>query len=150
MKNQAESIISVLDEKETSDQKIAAEIAKTYARRIWDDKDLSAIDEFIHPKCVIHSLLGDFHGPDFMKKVVQAWLIGFPDLTVKNTSILCEEDMVVIYWQAQGSHQGDFKGIKPTGKQVFYTGVTIYRLKQSKITEYWVYLNMQQLINQIK
>lgn len=79
-------------------------IAETYAQRIWDNKDLRAIDELIHPDCVIHSSLGNFYGPSSMKKVVQVWLDGFPDLIVKNTSIISEHDLVVIQWQAHGSH----------------------------------------------
>lgn len=125
------------------------QVAETYARRIWDDKDLKAIDELIHQNCVIHSLLGDFYGPESMKNIVQAWLNGFPDLVVKNTSVICEQDLTVIQWQAQGSHQGEFKGIKPTGKTVSYAGVTVYRICQDRIIEYWAYLDMKHLLGQI-
>ncbi len=124
-------------------------IAESYARRIWDDRDLGAIDELLYPKCVIHSLLGDFHGPESMKSVVQAWWNGFPDLIVNNTAVICKQDLVMIQWQAQGSHQGKFKGIKPTGKAISYAGVTVYRVYQDKIKEYWAYLDMQHLLKQI-
>lgn len=125
------------------------EIAEKYARRIWDKKDLSAIEDLLDPKIVIHSLLGDFHGQESMRKVVQAWFIGFPDLIVKNTSTVCEKDLAIIQWQAQGTHQGEFKGIKPTGRSISYTGVTIYRIHGAKITEYWSYLDMNHLLQQI-
>lgn len=124
-------------------------VAETYSRRIWDDKDLSVIDELLHAKIVIHSLLGDFHGKEPMKKVVQAWIAGFPDLVVKNDSVISERDLVMIQWHAQGTHQGEFKGIKPTGKSVSYVGVTLYRIDESKILEYSAYLDMQHLLNQI-
>jgi len=133
-----------IDEKEANKA-----IAEVYAHRIWDDKDLSAINELLDQKCIIHSSLGDFHGPESMEKVVQAWLIGFPNLAVKNTAVICDKDLVVLQWQAQGTHQGEFKGIKPTGKLVSYAGVTIYRISQSKISEYWSYLDMQYLLKQI-
>ncbi len=125
------------------------QVAEIYAHRIWDNKDLTAVDELFHEKCVVHSLLGDFYGPESMKNVIQAWLKGFPDLVVKNTAIIAEKDLVVIHWQARGSHQGEFKGIKPTGKSISYAGVTIYRINQSKIVEYWAYLDMQHLLKQI-
>lgn len=124
-------------------------LVEIYAHRIWDEKDLRAIDELIHQKCVIHSLLGDFYGPKAMKNVVEAWLNGFPDLVVKNKSVICEQDLVVIQWQAHGTHQGEFKGIKPTGKSISYAGVTIYRVHQDKIVEYWAYLDMKHLLDQI-
>ncbi|MBA3956853.1 MAG: ester cyclase [Parachlamydiaceae bacterium] len=124
-------------------------VAEAYAHRVWDDKNLKAIDELIHQNCVIHSLLGDFYGPASMKNVVQAWLKGFPDLMVKNSSVICEDDLVVIQWQAHGTHQGEFKGIMPTGKSISYTGVTVYRISHDKIIEYWAYLDMKHLLDQL-
>jgi steroid delta-isomerase-like uncharacterized protein len=124
-------------------------IAEAYAHRIWNEKDLDAINELVDQKCIIHSMLGDFQGCDSLKKVVQAWLSGFPDLAVKNTAVICEKDLVVIHWQARGTHRGEFKGIKPAGKPVSYAGVTIYRISQSKIIEYWSYLDMKHLLEQI-
>lgn len=124
--------------------------AETYARRIWDENDLEAINDLLHEDVVIHSLLGDFQGPAYMKKVVQAWLTAFPDLVVTNTAIICEEDLAVIHWEAHGSHLGEFKGIQSTGKAVAYRGVTIYRIRDHKICEYWAYLDMEHILNQIR
>ncbi len=128
---------------------IAKEIAESYVHRVWENKDLRAIDELVDQKCIIHSLLGDFHGPESMKKVVQAWLTGFPNLTVKNIAVIGEDDLVAIHWHVRGSHLGEFKGIKPSGKSVSYSGVTIYRIDQGKIVEYWAYIDMQHLLKQI-
>lgn len=126
------------------------EIAEEYAHRIWDEKDLTAIVDLVDPKVVIHSLLGDFHGTEPMREVVVAWQKGFPDLVVKNSAIICEGDLVAIHWYAQGTHRGEFKGINPTGKFVSYSGVTLYRIREGKIKEYWAYLDMQHLLRQIK
>lgn len=126
------------------------EIAETYMRRIWNEKDLSAIDDLTHKEVVAHSPLGNFHGREVMKKVARTWLTGFPDLAVKNIAVISEGDLVVIQWQAEGSHQGEFKGINPTGKRVSYAGVTIYRFQEGKIVEYWAYLDMQHLLEQLR
>ena len=125
-------------------------IAEEYAHKIWNEKDLSVIDDLIHPEIVIHSLLGDYKGTEPMKKVVEAWLIAFPDLVVKNRNIVCQQDLVVIQWEAQGTHLWEFKGIAPTNKRVVYEGVTIYKVCNSKIIEYWAYLDMHHLLEQIK
>lgn len=126
------------------------EIAEKYANKVWNDKEVSAIDRFVHKDVLIHSLLGDFRGTQAMKEVVQAWLKGFPDLSVKNELIISENDLVSIQWSAQGTHKGEFKGKKPTGKPVFYSGVTVYRIKNGQIIEYWAYLDMQHLLSQIE
>lgn len=125
-------------------------IAEEYANAVWNSKDMNIIDQFIHPDVLIHSLLGDFHGSTAMKEVVQTWLKGFPDLQIENNLIIAENDLVSIQWEAKGTHRGEFKGIKPTGKPVYYSGVTIYRIKNDKIIEYWAYLDMHHLLNQLK
>lgn len=125
-------------------------VAEEYANQVWNDKEISAIDRFIDQYAVIHSLLGDYHGTKAMKEVVQAWLNGFPDLRVDNDIIVSENDLVSIQWRAQGTHNGEFKGRKPSGKSVAYSGVTVYRIKDSKIIEYWAYLDMQHLLSQIE
>jgi predicted ester cyclase len=98
---------------------------------------------------VIHSVLGDFYGVSAMKEVVQAWLKGFPDLSVANDLVIFENDLVSIQWRAKGSHKGTFKGLVATNKPITYSGITVYRIKDSKIIEYWAYLDMQHLLSQI-
>lgn len=129
---------------------IAKEIAQEYANKIWNQKEISAIDRLVHKDVLIHSLLGDFRGAQAMEEVVQAWLKGFPDLSVKNELIISENDLVSIQWSAKGTHKGEFKGKKPTGKPVFYSGITVYRIKNGQIVEYWAYLDMQHLLSQIE
>lgn len=130
-------------------ERTVKQIAESYAHRVWDNKDLQAIDELLHEECIIHSLLGSFHGKEHMKNVVQAWLTAFPDLTVTNISVISENDLAMIQWKANGTHRGEFKGIEPTGKPIHYQGVTIYRIFEAKIKEYWAYLDMQHIIKQI-
>jgi hypothetical protein len=52
------------------------DVAEKYANAVWNDKDLTIIDKFIHQDVVIHSLLGNFYEPKSMKDIVQTWLIG--------------------------------------------------------------------------
>jgi predicted ester cyclase len=125
-------------------------IAEKYANSVWNGKEISIIDQLIHQDVVIHSPLGAFHGINAMKEVVQAWLKAFPDLRVGNDIIIEEDDLVSIQWRANGTHNGEFKWRKPTGKPVSYSGLTVYRIKQGKIVEYWAYLDIQHLLSQIE
>src|SRR5713101_3260858 len=51
--------------------------------------------------------------------------------------MIAEGDKVVVRWTARGTHQGAFRGIPPTGKQVTITGVEIHRVVGGKIVEGW-------------
>jgi predicted ester cyclase len=125
------------------------EIAEEYAYKIWNEKDLNAIDQLLDNEIIIHSVLGDFHGLEAMKEVVKKWLNGFPDLYVTNEIVISENDIVSIQWRAKGTHLGEFKGRQPSGKAVTYVGSTVYRIINSKIVEYWSYIDMQHLLSQI-
>ena len=124
-------------------------IVEDYADRVWNKKDLSAIDDYLDKAVIIRSLFGDYHGIEAMKEVVLAWLKAFPDLIVSNIAEICENDTIVLHWKANGTHRGEFKGRAPTGKKVSYAGVTIYRIQYNKIVEYWAYLDMQHLFDQM-
>ncbi len=124
-------------------------IAEEYANAVWNLKEIDVIDRLIHPDILIHSLFGDFRGVQAMKNVVQSWLKGFPDLCVSNNIVISENDLVSIQWKAKGTHKGEFKGRTPTEKPVSYSGVTIYRITNGQIVEYWAYLDMQNLLSQI-
>ncbi|MDP1834927.1 MAG: ester cyclase [Chlamydiales bacterium] len=124
-------------------------IARTYAIRIWDDKDLTAVDDFFSSAGVVHSPLGGFCGPDDLKKVLSTWFTAFPDLNVTNIAEICEHDLVALQWVAEGTHLGEFQSLKPSGKVIRYTGVSMYRVNDSKIIEYWGYLDINHILTQI-
>lgn len=110
---------------------------------------MGSFDRLVDNDVLIHSLLGDFRGKKALKEVVQAWLKGFPDLSVKNDLIISENDLVSMQWSVKATHKGEFKGRQPTGKPVFYSGVTVYRIKNGQIVEYWAYIDMQHLMSQL-
>lgn len=127
----------------------AKDVALDYTNSIWNTKEIHTIDRLLHPNVTIHSLLGQYTGPQAMKAVVLSWLKAFPDLKVSFDHVITQDELVCIQWHAQGTHLGEFKGRLPTNLPVAYSGVTIYRIQEGKITEYWAYLDMQHLLSQI-
>ncbi len=87
---------------------MAAETSQSEEEKIswWVKKDITAIDEFMDPNCMIHSPLGDYIGQYAMKNVMEAWIKGFPDLKVENLITISEKDRVVLQWKAYGTHLG--------------------------------------------
>lgn len=124
-------------------------LAEQYNLALWNDKDLSAIDRFIDPDVVIHSPLADFSGAGHMKQVATIWLKAFPDLKISHELTLQDAGCVSIQWSAEGTHQGFFKGIAPTARRVHYKGVSIFRCSKGLAKEYWAYVDMQHLLDQI-
>lgn len=61
----------------------------------------------------------------------------FPDLHLTIDDMVAERDKVVARVRWTGTHQGDYRGIAPTGKQVTFTAITIYRIVGGKVVEVW-------------
>lgn len=127
----------------------AKKIVESYVNGIWNRKDLSALDHYLDENIKIHSLSGDFQGVNHMKQIVESWLKGFPNLKVNILAFISEDNYVVLHWNAIGNHLGEFKGILPTGVQVNYNGVSIFKITNNKICEYWAYLDMNHVLKQI-
>jgi steroid delta-isomerase-like uncharacterized protein len=73
----------------------------------------------------------------------------FPDLQIKIEDQIAERDKVVTRWTARGTHQGEFAGIPPTGKQVVMTGIDIDRIANGKLVECWTKSDDLSMLQQI-
>ena len=62
---------------------------------------------------------------------------GFPDVVSTIEDLIAEGDKVVARWRARATHQGEYRGIPPTGKEVEFTGISVYRIEAGKIAESW-------------
>jgi predicted ester cyclase len=63
--------------------------------------------------------------------------------------LIAEVDKVAYRITYRGTHRGDFMGIRPTGKQVSFTGIAIDRFKDGKFVESWFNLDALGLMQQL-
>ncbi|WP_419421413.1 ester cyclase (plasmid) [Legionella sp. D16C41] len=126
------------------------EIIKAYHSKIWDKKDLSAVKLFFDAEALIHSPVKTTKGTEQMTDVIARWHKGFPNLKVYWDDFICENDKVVSRWHAEGQQEGEFLDKAPSKVHVNYSGVTIYQLKEGKITQYWAIVDMDMLKKQLQ
>jgi len=62
---------------------------------------------------------------------------GFPDVVSTVEDLIAEGDKVVARWRSRATHQGNYMGIAPTGKEVEFTGISFYRVEAGRIAETW-------------
>lgn len=73
----------------------------------------------------------------------------FPDLTVEPDEIVAEDSMLAVRWTATGTHQGDFRGIAPTGVRVEYQLMGMFRVEGTQVTEVWLVADGLALLQQL-
>jgi predicted ester cyclase len=73
----------------------------------------------------------------------------FPDVVVTEEDLIANDNTVVERSSVVGTHKGDFMGTAPTGRQIRWTEIHIYRFVEGKIAEHWVEFSSLQLLQQI-
>ena len=119
-------------------------IIKRFVEELWNARRLDVADQIFSEECVTHQLhsgvLGEpsRRGPHAMKEHVSSWLMSFPDLRFNIEQMIAEQDRVVSQLVMEGTHQGTWMGISPTGRQLQIRMITIHRIANNKIAEDWV------------
>ena len=63
--------------------------------------------------------------------------------------MVAEGDRVVARWSAEGTQNGEFMGMAPTGKHVQFSGIEIIRVLDGKAIEHWEQLDAIALMQQL-
>ena len=104
--------------------------------------------------CVLHEPDGralPAHGvPDEREyHIIAQQRRAFPDLAQTIDLLVADGDLVVVRWTSTETHQGTLRGIAPTGTQVTWRGVDIYRFAGGTVVEYWLHTDLLGLLRQL-
>jgi steroid delta-isomerase-like uncharacterized protein len=112
--------------------------ARRWHDEVINEGDLAVIDEIVASDIVHHAgTFPDGVGPEAVKNVLGALLTGFPDVHHTIEQVYTDGDTVIVRWQAEGTQEGDFQGIAPTGTHVTWSGINIFRFECGLIAEEW-------------
>jgi len=109
-----------------------------------------AIDEVVAPDVRFHAPVpAGATGAQALRQVWAVLLRAFPDLHVTVEDMIAEDDKVVARNTVTGTHQGEYRGARATGRRVTYNEIFIARFAGGRIAEIWgvvdVYAQLRQL-----
>ena len=126
-------------------------IVRRIYEEVWNNRKLEVTDELISPSHAVQLTdttdLGI--GPQAYTRNVIEFVTAFPDLKLTVLDMIAEGDKVVVLWNISGTHQGEFRGIAPTGKKISADGITINQLANGKIMDSYVSWDMWGLMQQL-
>ena len=106
---------------------------------------VNVVDALCTPDCVLHMsglpTPGPVQGRQAFKHLFAAYLAAFAFQSMPEF-LIAEGDLVVIRETYRLTHQGEFQGIAPTGKDVSVTSTEIYRIVDGQFVEQWVEADM--------
>ena len=114
-------------------------IARRVFDEVWSQGKLDLADEILTPDFVGRpGGMGEpFKGPAGAKEFIGRLREAFPDITFVVEEMIAEDDLVATRWTATGTHDSEFMGLEPTGRQATIGGMTIQRFKDGRIVEGW-------------
>jgi steroid delta-isomerase-like uncharacterized protein len=130
----------------------AAENLATHAA--WtaaeDRQDLMRHHEFVHDDIVVNQAGAEpAVGLDGYITMMKASYAGLPNFRVVLEDEFATDDRVVCRWRASGTHQGDLFGIPATGKQVEWTGVSLWEFDGGKARRGWIFSDVTALMGKL-
>lgn len=97
--------------------------------------------------------MGDYWADERMREMVTrgclSYFDAFPDLHISVEEMIAEDDRVFVRTTMTGTHDGEYKGIAPTGRNVATDCAEVFRLEDGKIAGYWCLTNVAGLMRQL-
>ena len=130
--------------------------AKDVVQQLYDGIDghnLDVFDELISAEVttgIYRSGSDDeIAGREGMKELWQEYREAFPDLTGVSTELVQEDDRVAIFRKEEGTHEGDFRGIEPTGTEITFEYSGYVDVEEGQIVHAYFHGDILDLLKQL-
>ena len=114
-------------------------IFRRYVEEVVNRENLEIADE-IFDRYLSHQPNGSIleRGPEDVKRFIGEFHSAFQDLHCAIEDQIAEDDRVMTRWTIRGVHQGEFRGMAPTGEEIEINGIGIFRFSaEGKVVESW-------------
>lgn len=118
---------------------------------LWNKGNLALADELYIPDIIRHAvdIFEDISGIEAYKEWVKNTRTQYPDFNVKTEELIVKDDRIIWRWTVTGTNKGPIGELPPTGKKIQFSGVTISKVTNGKITEQWFYWNAATVLTQL-
>jgi steroid delta-isomerase-like uncharacterized protein len=124
-------------------------LLRRFYKEVYVDWDMALADEVVSPRFTSHDWPEDATGPRAFREYYTAIRSAVPDARYEVDDLIAEGDRVVVRWTMRGTHEGDFRGIAPTGRPIALKGIAIYRVDDGKLMERWVVSDLYGMLEEI-
>jgi steroid delta-isomerase-like uncharacterized protein len=121
-----------------------------FVEEIQNQGNIDLVDELIAEDCLNHTpppgVPADREGAKQIFKMIRG---AFPDHDAEVIHMVAEDDMVATYKTFTGTHEGEFMGIPPTGKQATIRVMDFVRYRDGQVVEHWNIVDVAGLLAQL-
>lgn len=112
--------------------------------------DTESLLSVMAPDFVMH--LAEFPEPlgrDAWREGFEMMRRAFPDLEARIDDVVAADDKVALRLTLHGTHQGEFQGIRATGRTIRYVSHEFYRVQDGMFAEEWICSDTASLFRQL-
>lgn len=114
-------------------------VIRRWIEQAWNTGDVEIADELYSPDYCARGSVAEsdreLRGVESVKQMVRRTRGSFPDIHFTIEHLIAEDDKVVGVFTVRGTHQGYLDEIPPTGRQVTFMAVDVWRFEQGRIVE---------------
>jgi predicted ester cyclase len=114
-------------------------VVREYYERVINGRDLEAVDQFFADERMVEGV----------RRGCFSYYNAFPDLHCSLDELIAEGDKVFLKSTMTGTHDGDYKGIEPTGRHISTECAEVFRIADGKFAGYWCLTNVAGLTWQL-
>ena len=115
------------------------DVVREYYARVINGRDLEAVGEYFADERMVEGV----------KAGCFRYFEAFPDLHVSLDELISEGDRVFLRSTLTGTHDGEYKGIPPTGRHVATECAEVFRIADGTFAGYWCLTNVAGLMRQL-
>lgn len=130
--------------------------AKEIVERFFDgldERNMDVFDELIADDIttgIYRSGSGeDVTGRNGMKALWEEYWEAFPELTGESTDLIQEDNRVAVFRRETGTHEGEFRGIEPTGTDITFEYSGFVEVENDEIVHAYFHGDMLNLLEQL-
>jgi predicted ester cyclase len=115
------------------------QLVRRYYDQVINGRDLDVVGEFFADERIVEGV----------RRGCFSYFTAFPDLHVSLDELIAEGDAVFVRSTLTGTHDGEYKGIAPTGRHVAAEAAEVFRVGDGRFVGYWCLTNVAGLMRQL-
>ena len=92
---------------------------------------------------------GGIHGREAFEADIRGLHEGFPDHHLTIDAMLTDGELVMTEWTTTGTHEGEYNGVPPTGRELELTGMTKTHIEDGNVQQDRLYYDRQEMFEQL-
>jgi predicted ester cyclase len=115
------------------------DVVRSYYAQVINGRDLDAVETFFADERMVQGVRGGCF----------SYFTAFPDMHVSLDELIAEGDGVFLRSTLTGTHDGEYKGLPPTGRHVATECAEVFRIADGRFVGYWCLTNVAGLMRQL-